>query len=110
MTTIKATLPNGMIIEGTEAQIVETAQKLGCAPHALTYEPLYYSESRGESVPISTMNVIHAKNAAMKLYEGWLLDLRTCRTPKEFIEMIKTGPTDITLGHLLKHIATHEEW
>jgi hypothetical protein len=89
------TLPNGVQIMGTADQLVETASKLG---YSLDNAKYYLSESRG-LLRISEMDTLHIKNAMVKLYRHWLLDVAKLNGNK-FVEELVKGPESVTFNAL----------
>jgi hypothetical protein len=74
MDTIKVTLENGAVIEGTEAQITAVCAALG---YSL---PTYKSSTKGLLL-IANMATPHIVNALLSEYRKWLDSLRGMSTP-----------------------------
>lgn len=72
---VTVTLPTGMIISGTQEQVVETLNALGHKPD--TYIPGTYMSSSKGLIPIASMATPHIKNALLVEYRDWLDTLRT---------------------------------
>lgn len=74
MNTVKIKVDNVML-EGTPDQLAKILTQLGLSPN-VQIDAYYYSESKREYVKYSDMNVVHAWNAFVKLYDEFLLALR----------------------------------
>jgi hypothetical protein len=105
METIKVTLLNGMVLEGTSSQVNETLKKLGYESAPI----YYYSASKGAWVLIKDMNTTHLKNAILKYYTDWVKELHSTTNPQKLIAKILDGIPDPTFQNMLKEYATREE-
>ena len=76
-------LADGSVIEGTPEQVQEFMTQMGLkvsgpeptkdivAPEPIPVGPMYFSESKGESVPISSMAIPWLRNAIQKKLRKW---------------------------------------
>ena len=83
----KVTLPNGVTVEGTAAQITEIAKTLGYP------STMFYSSSTQGLVAITGMAKPHLKNAVIKLYREWVEALSKT-DDVTFLKRMEQGPAD----------------
>ena len=89
--SVRVTLENGMVIEGTAEQVRSTLEKLGFAGN----REWYLSETHG-LMRIREMDSNHLRNAILKMYKNWVSDLHRIVEPKAVVKEILEGITDPT--------------
>ncbi len=94
---MKITLPNGMTLEGTTAQVQDTIKALNISMEDGVH---YLSESKGY-VRIDEMNTEHIRNALLKLYRAWAERLDHC-SGINLVTVLRNGPNDVTIVGLFK--------
>lgn len=100
----KIRLPNGVMIEGSNSQIIEAMNKLGYGYDKTLF---YNSTSRGY-VLIADMETTHLRNALLKFYAQWVKDLHFVDDPQEVCRLIIDGPSDPTFRAMLVEYSTRE--
>lgn len=100
---MKVTLPNGLVVEGTDIQVLETLAKLGY--DSILGTEYYHSSSKG-LIKISEMETTHLRNAILKIYAQWVSDLHSITDPKELCNKMMEGITDKTWLALVKEYST----
>lgn len=95
--TMKITLPNGLVLEGTPEQVQSTAKTLGFSLPGVSGlgDGTYYNSSSKGYVKITEMQTTHLRNALLKYYKEWIDGLYT-KTDQEVYQAIRTGITDRT--------------
>lgn len=94
MPTMKATLPNGVTLEGP----VEHVQKLLSDAGVFVPDGVHYNSKTLGKIRIADMTTRHLKNAVRKSYVKWAESLDTNLSVKEFTKLLQSGPTtDVTL-------------
>jgi len=101
---MRVVLPNGLVLEGSESQVVSTARQLGFS----LAKDFYLSESKGY-VHIKNMNTTHLRNAILKQYRGWVASLSVIRNPRILVTAMMEGLTDATWLAMVKEYAAREE-
>jgi hypothetical protein len=98
---MKNTLPNGLIIEGTMAQINKVRASFGYLP---LYEAdgVYYNSSSRGVIPIAAMDTKHIKNAIRKLHAANVAKLDTTLSDQEFLQALQKP--DITVVGLVAEL------
>jgi hypothetical protein len=86
---MKVQFPNGMVVEGTEQQIRDTANALGF--RNVVDDGVHYNSSTKGYILISDMDSRHIKNVILKMYREWLSTLSSTMTDAEFASTIKRG-------------------
>jgi hypothetical protein len=88
---IKVVLVDGTHIEGSLVNVTRTLGALGFdTTHLFDTNVWYYSDSRGW-VAIQEMATPHIKNAIVKRYEEWLVQLKAL-SPREMAKALVNGP------------------
>jgi hypothetical protein len=100
-TIMKHTLPNGMELEGTLAQINQTRKAFGYMPLFEADGVHYNSSSRGV-VEISKMDTHHIKNAIRKTHAANVGKLNTSLSDAEFLAALQKP--DITVVGLVAEL------
>jgi len=101
---MKYNLPSGVVIEGTPAQVIEVASKLGYSVDLYPAHLFYKSSSRGPLL-ITDMESNHICAAMLKMYREWAANLSTL-SPTEVINAMQSGPTGQTFTALFTEYAT----
>ena len=102
---MKATLKNGVVIEGTQGEIESAIKKFGAAGIE-GLEELYYKSSKGEMLLISDLGTDHLKNAIAKKYHEWAGNLRgSTFSPKSFLTVLTRGPQDKNLLAMIAELS-----
>ncbi len=103
---LKVTLPNGIVIEGSQDQIKDTLKKLGIEGFGDgTY---YYSSSRG-IVKITDMHTTHLRNAILRYYQDWVNNLHKITNPRELVNKLIDGIEDKTWIAMIREYSKREE-
>ena len=103
-TNMKLTLKSGAVVTGTKDEI---ARLLSAGVEVEPNSFLYYSESKGVYIPISSMDIRHIRNAMLKMYRVWAGSLSEF-WGDELVERIAAGPSDETfLGLYRTYTARH---
>jgi len=97
-------LPNGLLLEGTHSQIIDSLEKWGLSGDGV----FYMSDSKG-LVLIAEMQSTHLRNAILKLYKEWLNELYAIGNPKEVVERIVEGIKDKTWIAMVKELSRRDE-
>src|SRR6185503_10215719 len=87
-TQMKNTLPNGLTIEGSLAQINQVRKSFGYMPLYEADGVHYNSSSRGV-VEIRAMDTKHIKNAIRKLHAANVAKLDTTLSDQEFLQALQ---------------------
>lgn len=98
---MKNTLPNGLTIEGSLAQINQVRKTFGFMPLYEADGVHYHSNSRGV-IPISAMDTQHIKNAIRKLHAANVAKLNTAASDQEFLQALQKP--DITVVGLVAEL------
>jgi len=100
---MKATLPNGVIVEGTTEQVHAVMRTFGM----FVEDGLHYNSSTKGVIRIADMNDQHLKNAIRKLYQQEAQKLDSKLPNSQFVAVIRrgVGGTNVTLLGLLKELA-----
>lgn len=104
---MKVTLPRGVTIEGTFEQVISAAKALGYSLPTVEKgsEKFYYSSSKGEFIEISTMNLVHIKNAFLKLYREWTEELSKEEDFEKLLYKLTSGPDEPVVKGLFRELA-----
>lgn len=101
---MKVTLASGLVLEGSQEQIIQTMEKLGISGDGVFYR----SDSKG-LVLIHEMKSIHLRNAILKYYSEWVDSLHKIAEPKEVVKALFDGPNDPTWIAMCKELNSREE-
>lgn len=101
---MRVTLSDGMVLEGTQEQIVDVMKRMGLSGDGMFYR----SESKGLMV-IKEMQSIHLRNAILKMYSEWVDSLHKIAEPKAVVKSILDGPNDPTWLAMVKELNSREE-
>lgn len=101
MDKVKYTFPNGVIAEGTLAQIQAIGKALGFAVNI----KMYRSATHG-LIPIASMDDTHLKNAILARYRVWANDLSGVKGARELISALRNGPSDEEFLNLMTEYVT----
>jgi len=99
MDMVTVTLENGMVLRGTPEQVMEVVKGLGFKT-PVDLRKYYNSESKGW-IKISDMETTHLKNAILKMYRAWVLELAKIEEPAVLVKAITDGIADMTWGAML---------
>lgn len=100
---MKITLANGMILEGTDEQVVSVMEKMGVSGDGIFYR----SDSKG-LVLIKEMQSLHLRNAILKIYKEWIDSLYVLPEPKDVVNKILEGITDKTWIAMVEELNKRE--
>ena len=103
---MKITLGNGLIIEGSQKDVMDAIQKLGYGDQN---EKFYNSSSRGLML-ISEMETSHLRNAVLKLNREWAESLSRIDDPQDVVEAVETGNQDETFLAMLEELDDRESF
>ena len=101
--TMKDTLPNGMVIEGTLAQVNSVRKALGFTP-LFTDDGIHYNSSTKGTIRIDSMDTQHIKNAIRKRLSSGVSNLDTKSPLDEFLRAFTATIADVTLLGLLQQL------
>jgi hypothetical protein len=99
---VRETLPNGMIFEGTAAQLLEVKKALGI----FVENGVHYNSSTKGIIEIAKMEDTHIKNAVRKLITTKVQAMDTRATNRDFLTNLQNLTAgDVTLVGLVMELA-----
>ena len=105
---MKVTLSNGMVVEGSLAQIGELCSKLGVTP-GMDSTKWYYSESKKQWLKITEMQTVHLRNTILKIYQKWVDKLHEVYNPQALVICLMDGPEDKQWQAMVRELNSRPE-
>lgn len=103
---VKVVLSDGLTLEGSPFNVSQTLSAMGISfTGVFDTDIWYYSDSRGW-VTITSMATPHIKNAIVKRYDEWLVNLKSL-TPKQMADALINGPD--ALAGLVAELSKRKE-
>jgi len=100
---MKVTLKDGLVLEGSQEQVMETMEKLG-----LKGDGVFYNSGTMGLLVIKEMQSLHLRNAILKMYTEWVDSLHKIAEPKEVVTKILNGMDDPTFVAMLKELNSRD--
>lgn len=86
--TITVKLPDGTTISGNTSQVMSLLSSLKMDEDGRHY----FSKSKAELIPISSMDPIYLKNCILKMYREWLDSIKSLDS-SELLKALANGPS-----------------
>jgi hypothetical protein len=109
-TDVFVTLSNGTKISGSRENVFVLLKELADKSPNYNYSSThYYSESGGVYIPIKEMETRHLRNAILKRYRKWVLDLSNVSNSQKLVKMLMQGINEILWLNMVEEYSTREE-